>query len=112
MSLLRNINLGIRFLLELSALAAFGYWGFTARAQIGWRVFLAFVLPLGVAVVWGLFISPKARISTGRHGQVWLGLVIFLLAAFALARRGHPSAALAFALISAISSLLLYLPTR
>lgn len=112
MSILRNLNLGIRFLLELSALAAFGVWGFSARGHLGWRVLLAIALPLGVAIVWGLFISPKARISTGRHGQVWLGLAIFLLAAYALAHRGHPSAALAFATISTISSLLLYLPGR
>ena len=109
MSALRIINLGIRFLLELGALAAFGYWGATLRAPGPLRALLAVVTPLFVALLWGLFVSPKARYSTGRPGQVGLGLVVFLVAALLLRERGHVAMAEIFAVTAVISSALLYL---
>jgi len=108
MSALRIINLGIRFLLELAALAAFGYWGATLRTSGALRALLAIVLPLAVALLWGLFISPKARYSAGRPGQVGFGLVVFLAAALLLRERGHDAMATGFAVTAVISSALLY----
>lgn len=108
MSALRIINLGVRFLLELASLAAFGYWGATVRASGALRALLAIALPLAVALVWGLFISPKARYSTGRPGQVGLGLIVFLVAALLLRERGHVAMPAVFAVTAVISSLLLY----
>ncbi len=108
MAVLRIINLGVRFLLELAALAAFGYWGATMRASGALRVVLAIGLPLAVAVLWGLFVSPKARYSTGRRGQVGLGLIVFLVAALLLRERGEATMAAVFAVTAVISSALLY----
>lgn len=108
MSALRIINLGVRFVLELCALVAFGYWGATLRASVALRTLLAIVIPLGVALVWGLFISPKARYSTGRPGQVGLGLIVFLVAALLLRERGHVALAAGFAVTAVVSSVLLY----
>ena len=108
MSALRVINLGVRFLLELGALAAFGYWGATLRGSVALRALVASVLPLAIAVLWGLFISPKARYSTGRPGQVGLGLVVFLVAALLLRERGQVAMAAIFAATAVISSVLLY----
>jgi hypothetical protein len=111
MSALRVINLGVRFLLELAALGAFGYWGATLRGPFVLRALVAIVLPLGVALIWGLFISPKARYSTGRPGQVGLGLLVFLVAALLLRERGHVAMAAIFAVTAVISSVLLsFLP--
>jgi Protein of unknown function (DUF2568) len=55
----RAANDGVRFLLELCLLAAVGVWGWSVGGAAGWV--LAVAAPLGVAVVWGLFVSPKAR---------------------------------------------------
>jgi hypothetical protein len=107
-SALRLINLGVRFLLELGALAAFSYGGATARASGALRAALAVILPLIVALLWGLFISPNARYSTGRAGQVGLGVIVFLAAALLLRERGHATVAAAFAATAVVSSLLLY----
>jgi hypothetical protein len=108
MGALRIINLGVRFFLELAALAAFGYWGATLRASGALRAGLAIVLPLAVAILWGLFISPKARYSTGRPGQVGLGLIVFLVAALLLHDRSHVTMAAVFAATAVVSSALLY----
>jgi hypothetical protein len=108
MAALRITNLVLRFLLELAALGAFAYWGATSRAPAGVRVALAVIAPLAIAVLWGAFISPKARFSTGRIGQAGLGLVVFIAAAAALFVRGHVALAQTFALVSVASSILLY----
>lgn len=108
MSALRVINLGVRFLLELGALVAFGYWGATLHGSVVQRALVAIVLPLAIALLWGLFISPKARYSTGRPGQVGLGLLVFLVAALLLRERGHVAMAATFAVTAVISSMLLY----
>lgn len=111
-SVLRVINLGIRFLLELCALAVACYWGATLRAGGATRLLFAELLPVTVAALWALFISPKATWPAGRHGQAGLGLLVFLLAAGALAHRGHPLMALVLAAVATTSSLLLYLPAH
>ncbi len=49
----------LRFVLELAALAALAYWGFSEFDGVAqWLIGLG--APLLVAVVWGTFMSPKA----------------------------------------------------
>ena len=108
MAALRVINLGVRFLLELAALAIAAYWGATLQTSVERRWAVALVLPLAIAFVWGAFVSPKARFPTGRLGRAGLGLVVFLAAAAALFDRGHVVSAQAFASVALVSSLLVY----
>lgn len=51
------INLGLRFLLELAAWAAMGYWGWTQH-QGGSRFLFGIGLPLVAMVLWGTFRVP------------------------------------------------------
>ncbi|MDQ4077971.1 MAG: YrdB family protein [Chloroflexota bacterium] len=51
------INLALRFLLELAALGALGYWGWTTHEGI-WRLVWAVGLPLVAAILWGTFRVP------------------------------------------------------
>lgn len=107
MDSLRVGNLALRFLLELSALAAFGYWGATTATGHVARIGLAIALPSIVAVAWALFISPKARIPTGRFGRAVLGLIVFLFAAAALWRRDRTALAMTYGSLAIISSVLI-----
>jgi len=52
------LNLGVRFLLELAALAAYAYWGWAAHEGI-WRWVLGIGLPLLAAALWGTFRVPN-----------------------------------------------------
>ena len=108
MAALRVINLAVRFLLELGALLAFAYWAATSNAPLALRIVLAVVAPLVVATLWALFISPKARFSSGRIGQVGLGLIVFLAAAAVLRLRGDSPLAVIFGCTAVVSSALLY----
>ena len=73
-----------RFLLELLMLAAYFAWGYAAAGILG-----GIGATLLVAVVWGLFLSPKATVKLSPAMRTSLELVVFLLAAAALASRGH-----------------------
>jgi hypothetical protein len=54
--------LASRFLLELAALFALGYWGWTQHAGV-LRLLLAIGVPLVAAAAWGTFRVP------GQHGK-------------------------------------------
>lgn len=62
MEVLKAANLGIRFLMELLALGALGYWGFQTGKGPLLRALLGLGAPLLAAVAWGMFVSPKAQV--------------------------------------------------
>ncbi len=90
MALLKNTNLGLSFLLELFALAAFAYWGFQAGGALLVKILLALVAALLSAVLWGAVAAPRAP----RRLKGWqlpaFKLLFFALAAAALAAVAQP----------------------
>ncbi len=96
------LNLGLRFLLELSALAALGYWGWTVASGFA-RLPLSFGLPLVAAGFWGVFRTP----GDDAHGRappvavpgilrLGLELLFFAVAVWGLWLAGAPRTALVF----------------
>jgi hypothetical protein len=71
-------NLGLRFLLELCLLAALAYVGLQVN------VVLAILLPVAAAVVWGMFVSPKARYPLPLSAWIALQAVLFGVAVIGL----------------------------
>ena len=104
---MRSANLVLRFLLELSALAATAYWGFATASGVSHWV-LGLGAPLLVAVVWGLFVSPKAKFDLPRPGAFAVELLVWALAASALFAAGQRVLAIVFATIAVISGTLNY----
>jgi hypothetical protein len=108
MSVIRSINLAVAFLLELCMLAALGYWGFTAVQ--GWpRIVLGLAAPLLAAVVWGIFLAPKAARPLDAALTFWLKGAMLGLGAAALALAGRPELAAGLALAVTINMLLIRL---
>ena len=70
---MKEANLAVRFLLELCLLAALAYAGLQVN------IVLAVFAPLVAAVVWGLFVSPKARFPLSR--PLWVGVQVVLFGA-------------------------------
>jgi hypothetical protein len=102
----RQANLLLKFLLELAALAAFGWWGASA-GDGAFAVLLAIVLPLVVAVLWGAFAAPRASRRLPVRLRVPFELGVFALAALAFAGAGAVAAGVAFACVAAGNAALL-----
>lgn len=89
------VNLAIRFLLELTALAATGIWGWK-QSESWFRFVLALGIPLAVAVMWGMFNVPNDPSRSGAAPIVVPGvlrltieLAIFAFAVWAFHTSGH-----------------------
>jgi Protein of unknown function (DUF2568) len=63
LELINGANLLLRFLLELCALGALGYWGFKTGSVTSTKVVLGVGAPLVAAVVRGTFLSPSPDYS-------------------------------------------------
>jgi hypothetical protein len=103
---MKPLNLALKFLLELAALAAVGLWG-ASIADGAAAVVLAIGLPLVVAVLWGTFAAPRARRRLPLRLRAPFELGVFALAALALWGAGHAAWGAAFAVIAVANALLL-----
>jgi hypothetical protein len=102
---LRGVTLAVRFLCELGLLAALAFWGFGAGDGVG-----AWLLGIGAPVlagtVWGAFVAPRARWPVPGPVRVAIELVLFGVAAAALAVAGQPPAAVVLGVAGLVTSLL------
>lgn len=93
------LNLTLRFILELAALVAAGYWGWTQHEGI-LRLILMIGVPLIMATFWGVFrvdYEPnKALVKVPGWVRLILEMVYFGVAAGLLAAANQPDTALVF----------------
>ncbi len=101
-TVLTGVQLSIAFLLEVAMVAAFSFWGFKFSAP--WNYIVGIGVPAAVVVLWSLFLAPRAshRIPLPVIPQV--SLLIFLLAAVALAVAGLPAPAVMLAVVGAANA--------
>jgi hypothetical protein len=104
---MKEANLVLRFLLELGALAAVGYWGWRA-GEGALAPVLAVAAVAAVAVVWGLFLSPKATFELARPLRFAIELAVWTAAGAALYATGQERLAVAFVVVAVVSGALNY----
>lgn len=107
MEIFKGLNLAVRFLLELCMLAAVGYWGF--KMNSGWllKILFGIGLPVLIAVLWGMFISPKATYALGSASHLTLELILLASGAAALFASGKPGLGWAYAVVMIVNKILL-----
>ncbi len=108
MEVIKGANLLLRFLLELCALGALGYWGFKTGSATITKIALGVGAPLVAAVVWGMFVSPRAPVELPGLVVLLLQVLVFGAAAAALVASGHRTLAMAFGVIVVINAVLMY----
>jgi hypothetical protein len=97
----RMVNLGLRFLLELAALAALAYGGWHIPGPTWSRILLAIALPLLGAIVWARWVAPKASHPIPDPQRLIPEWCVFGGATVALALTGHPLLAAVLAVLAA-----------
>lgn len=105
---MRGLNLAVRFLLEVCALAALAYGGWHAGGPVWLRVVLAVALPLAAAIIWGRWVAPKASHPMKDPQRLLPEWVVFGGATLALALTVHPILAALLAVLAAGNRLLLW----
>jgi hypothetical protein len=102
---LRGLTLTVRFLCELTMLAALAYWGFAVGVGVSaWLLGLG--APLLAAIVWGVLVAPKARWLVSVPVRVAIGLLLSAVGAAALAVAGEPVPAVVLGVAALATSLL------
>ncbi len=98
------LNSAVRFLLELASIAVFGIWGYH-QTDTGLRILLAILLPLGFALLWGVFAvkddpsrSGKTVVRTPGIIRLLLELSLFGAAAWMMLDLNYSLVALIFGL--------------
>ena len=108
MSVLRGINLALAFLLELVALGAFAYWGFTATDSTVLNLVLAIGLTIVAIVLWGIFAAPKSARRLRGGALIAFKVVFFALACVALFAASSPTLGVIFGVLVAVNLVLAY----
>ena len=103
---MKELNLALKFLLELAALAAFALWGAAVADGIP-AVVLAIGLPAVAAVLWGTLAAPKARHRLPLRLRAPFELGVFGLGALALWAAVSAIPAAALAALAALNAVLL-----
>lgn len=99
MALIRDLALTLRFLLELVAIVAVGWWGFALDAPATLRVAAGIAIPLAVIVLWGAVVAPRARFAVPDWLRAAAEAVVWAAAVAALVAVGAPGLAVAFAVL-------------
>jgi len=98
-------NLGLRFLLEIAALAAAGRWSWQKTDSLS-RYALAAGVPLLIAALWGTFRVPgdpgSAPVAVPGALRLAFELAVFAFAVWALADARYPGLAWAMGIITGL----------
>jgi uncharacterized protein DUF2568 len=103
----QSVLLTVRFLTELALVAVLAWAGAGASLPLAGRIVLAVAAPVLAMIIWGLWLAPRARRRLRDPLRLTVELVLFAVAAAALAVTGPVVAALVFAVIAIGVALLL-----
>lgn len=108
MEFIKILNLLIRFLLELCILFIFGFWGFKTGEGSFTKAVLGIGTPITFAIVWGTFLAPKSTLRLGEPWILFLEIIIFGIACWALYSTGKLSLTVFFGIIYIINKFLMF----
>lgn len=104
---LRAANLALRFLLELGLLAALAIWGFSTHEGAFQKALFGIGAPLLAAIIWGLFVAPKAVRPVPLPWRLLIEATLFGAAVIALLAVGATTLAWVFLAVVVVNEILL-----
>lgn len=100
-------NLAARFLLELAAVAALAWSGYHATDESLLRWLAAVAVPVVLVVIWAFVVAPKADNPIPQTTRMLIGSALLLVTAGALSLTGQPVAAIVFAALVVLNTVVL-----
>lgn len=102
--MLRGLNLALMFVLEIAVYVAVAVWGWQRPGAYNMTV--AFSAPVLMALVWGTFGAPKARLPLRGVARIVLEVLWFGAGLLALLEIGQLRLATAFGLLFVVNAAL------
>jgi len=109
MVVLQSINLALRFVLEMFALGAVAYWGFKSGKDGILKWLMAIGAPALLAVIWGVFGSPKAVMKLTGILHFTVEVLAFGLPALALYFADKQNLAFIYMVVVIINRILMFI---
>lgn len=106
LSLVKNANLLVAFLLELAVLGSLVYWGFHTGTNLALKIAAGIGIPVVFAVAWGMFAAPNASLALHGIGRFVFEVVWFGSGAVALAAADLVVLAGVFTVVAVVSKIL------
>lgn len=103
-----SVNLAVRFLLELAAVAAIVYWGWRLGGEGLSGLVFGMALATALVLIWWRLIAPNARSPIPSDIRPMVGSGILLLAAGVLGLAGQSVLALAMAVAVVVTTVVMY----
>lgn len=103
---MKAANDSVRFLVELAALVAVGYWGFHDHSAWTTKLLIGIGGPVLIASVWAIWMAPESKRRAPEGIRAGLELVIFGGATASLAASTGPALATLFAVIAGLNAVL------
>lgn len=97
------LNALAAFVLEFAMLVFVAWWALLLDVPWWLRILIALALVGGLAVLWGTFASPRARVALPTFGIVAVKAIAFGAGALALWGAAGPVAGAVFAVVAAVS---------
>jgi chromate transport protein ChrA len=107
LEIIKNINKGIMFLLEVCMLIALSYWGFHAHIGLPAYVY-GITTPVLAAILWSVFAAPKSKRRLRMPYRAFFSFAIFCIAAILLYQTGLTNYAIVFIAIAFVCEILAY----
>lgn len=109
---MKAANEAVRFLVELAALAAIGYWGFHDHSTWPAKFVLGIGGPLLIASAWAIWMAPQSHRRAGEGVRALLEVAIFGSAIAALAASTGTALAVIFGTVAVVNAVLDHLLAR
>jgi hypothetical protein len=106
MHVLKGINLGIAFLLELAMLGGITFAAFLLFDSMILGLLLSFMALMGTMVIWAVFASPRAIQPLPRPQRIVLKSALFLISGLGLIAVGYELWGIALIVAFAIHEIL------
>jgi Protein of unknown function (DUF2568) len=104
---MQALNDGFQVVLELIVLVSLAAWGWQEGSDVT-RWLLAIGIPLAFAIVWFTLVTRYSASKLDDPARLRLEIAIFVCAAAALIRIGHPVLSVLFVLLAATQLTLTY----